>query len=224
MYKRQVDTKANTAINNAATAQSTANTAVTNNAATASTLSTLSSKFDVSAKAGTNLLINSSVEVTYKGDKAYPHAVYKLGEDWEVGSTYTLLWCATHTRVSGDTTSTLAVYAGGGLQNLQSINGQTKKVSKITFVKSSSGVASVLNFFLLSTPAVGVMTTATIHWAVLVKGDVITTDSWIPSSYDYIAANIATNAAITSFNTTLTDADTALANSCLLYTSPSPRD
>jgi len=207
-----VDTKAGTAINNAATAQTTANTAVNANSVTATSLNTLSSKFNVSAIASSNLLINSNVELLYKADKAYPHGIYKLGEPWEVGAKYTLLWCATHTRATGDTTSSLAVYAGGGTQSLQSVNGATSKVNTITFTKSSSGVAQQLNFYLLSNPAVGVATVATIHWAVLVKGEFLTTDKWIPSSYDYIAANNETNASITTLSNTLTNADTALSN------------
>lgn len=207
-----VDTKAGTAINNAATAQTTANTAVNANSVTATSLNTLSSKFNVSAIASSNLLINSNVELLYRADKAYPHGIYKLGEPWEVGAKYTLLWCATHTRATGDTTSSLAVYAGGGTQSLQSVNDATSKVNTITFTKTSSDVAQQLNFYLLSNPAVGVATVATIHWAVLVKGDFLTTDKWIPSSYDYISASNATNASITTLSQTLTDADTALSN------------
>lgn len=207
-----VDTKAGTAITNAAAAQQTANTAVNSNSSTASNLSTLSSKFNVSAIASSNLLINSNVELLYRADKSYPHGIYTLGEPWEIGAKYTLLWCATHTRATGDTTSSLAVYAGGGTQTVQSVTSVSSKVNTITFIKSSSGVSQQLNFYLLSNPAVGVATVATIHWAVLVKGDFLTTNKWIPSSYDYISAKNETNASITTLNRTLTDADSALSS------------
>ncbi|HFT8716874.1 TPA: hypothetical protein ACGSTS_003827, partial [Acinetobacter baumannii] len=58
---------------------------------------TLSANLNKSAPAGTNLLINSNVVGTYNG-VSYPHLRYKLGEEWEVGAKYTLLWCAEHTR------------------------------------------------------------------------------------------------------------------------------
>ncbi|MCA4338427.1 sugar-binding protein, partial [Acinetobacter baumannii] len=58
---------------------------------------TLSANLNKSAPAGTNLLINSNVVGNYDG-VSYPHLRYKLGEDWEVGAKYTLLWCAEHTR------------------------------------------------------------------------------------------------------------------------------
>ncbi|MCF4702833.1 sugar-binding protein, partial [Acinetobacter baumannii] len=54
---------------------------------------TLSANLKKSAPAGTNLLINSNVVGNYDGI-SYPHLRYKLGEDWEVGAKYTLLWCA----------------------------------------------------------------------------------------------------------------------------------
>ncbi|MDQ6046073.1 TipJ family phage tail tip protein, partial [Acinetobacter baumannii] len=76
-------------------------------------ITSLTNSLAVSGKAGTNLLIKSNVVGTYDG-VSYPHHTYKLGEDWEVGATYTLIWCAEHKRGTGDTNSSLAVYAGGG--------------------------------------------------------------------------------------------------------------
>ncbi|HBC3652388.1 TPA: hypothetical protein KD235_003845, partial [Acinetobacter baumannii] len=80
-------------------------------------ITSLTNSLAVSGKAGTNLLIKSNVVGTYDG-VSYPHHTYKLGEDWEVGATYTLIWCAEHKRGTGDTNSSLAVYAGGGSQHL----------------------------------------------------------------------------------------------------------
>ncbi|MDS1097192.1 TipJ family phage tail tip protein, partial [Acinetobacter baumannii] len=74
-------------------------------------ITSLTNSLAVSGKAGTNLLIKSNVVGTYDG-VSYPHHTYKLGEDWEVGATYTLIWCAEHKRGTGDTNSSLAVYAG----------------------------------------------------------------------------------------------------------------
>ncbi|MCZ3334877.1 hypothetical protein NYZ81_18460, partial [Acinetobacter baumannii] len=84
------------------------------------------------------LLIKSNVVGTYDGI-SYPHHTYKLGEDWEIGATYTLIWCAEHKRGTGDTNSSLAVYEGGGSQHLQAVvNTNGKVVSKVTFVKNSA--------------------------------------------------------------------------------------
>ncbi|HHN5979185.1 TPA: sugar-binding protein, partial [Acinetobacter baumannii] len=131
---------------------------------------TLSANLNKSAPAGTNLLINSNVVGNYDG-VSYPHLRYKLGEDWEVGAKYTLLWCAEHTRGAGDTNSNLAVYAGGGSQFLQQvINTSGKVISKITFTKTSAGTAKEVNFYMLSRPTADKQSVGTVYWAVLVKG------------------------------------------------------
>lgn len=135
---------------------------------------TLSANLKKSAPAGTNLLINSNVVGNYDGI-SYPHLRYKLGEDWEVGAKYTLLWCAEHTRGAGDTNSNLAVYAGGGSQFLQQvINTSGKVISKITFTKTSAGTAKEVNFYMLSRPTADKQSVGTVYWAVLVKGEFIT--------------------------------------------------
>ncbi|WP_071708589.1 TipJ family phage tail tip protein, partial [Acinetobacter baumannii] len=116
-------------------------------------ITSLTNSLAVSGKAGTNLLIKSNVVGTYDG-VSYPHHTYKLGEDWEVGATYTLIWCAEHKRGTGDTNSSLAVYAGGGSQHLQAVvNTNGKVVSKVTFVKNSA-VASgpIIHFYMLNRP------------------------------------------------------------------------
>ncbi|WP_223237680.1 phage tail protein, partial [Acinetobacter baumannii] len=101
-------------------------------------ITSLTNSLAVSGKAGTNLLIKSNQVGTYDG-VSYPHHTYKLGEDWEIGATYTLIWCAEHKRGTGDTNSSLAVYAGGGSQHLQAVvNTNGKVVSKVTFVKNSA--------------------------------------------------------------------------------------
>ncbi|MFX5534039.1 hypothetical protein ABTD61_17960, partial [Acinetobacter baumannii] len=79
-----------------------------------------------------------------------PHLSYKLGEDWEVGAKYTLMWCAEHQRNGADTNSNLAVYAGGGQQALQSVvNTNGKVINKITFVKNNQVIEKrALNFYM----------------------------------------------------------------------------
>ena len=204
-----VDAKLGVAITNAATAQSTANTAINNVESTADSLNKLSSKFEVSALAANNLLINSNESKEYDG--TYPHHVYMLTEPWEVDATYTLLWCAEHRQNDNEPYSFLSVYAGGGLQDVQMLR-QTdgKVVSKTTFIKTNSGLSPEIHFYLLNQPSVSEGTVATVYWAVLVKGDTITTDRWIPSSKEYIPQLSVTNANITTLSRTLTDADTAL--------------
>lgn len=162
----------------------------------------LSASLNRAAAAGTNLLINSNVVGTYNG-VSYPHLRYKLGEDWEVGAKYTLLWCAEHTRGAGDTNSNLAVYAGGGSQFLQQVINTTGKViNKITFTKTSAGIAKEVHFYMLNKPTADKNSVGTVYWAVLVKGDLITTDAWIPSAYDYNAAVDQVNANFNDFKQT----------------------
>ncbi|MBD0627576.1 phage tail protein, partial [Acinetobacter baumannii] len=167
-------------------------------------ITSLTNSLAVSGKAGTNLLIKSNVVGTYDG-VSYPHHTYKLGEDWEVGATYTLIWCAEHKRGTGDTNSSLAVYAGGGSQHLQAVvNTNGKVVSKVTFVKNSA-VASgpIIHFYMLNRPTADKGSVGTVYWAVLVKGDVLTTDAWIPSPYDYIPDSNANAAAIANLTNTV---------------------
>ena len=204
-----VDVKLGVAITNAATAQSTANTAINNVESTADSLNKLSSKFEVSALAANNLLINSNESKVYDG--TYPHHVYILTEPWEVDATYTLLWCAEHRQNESEPYSSLSVYAGGGQQDVQTLR-QTdgKVVSKTTFIKTNSGLSPGIHFYLINQPPVSEGTVATVYWAVLVKGETITTDRWIPSSKEYIPQISVTNANITTLSKTLTDADTAL--------------
>ncbi|SSP00935.1 phage-related protein, tail component [Acinetobacter baumannii] len=168
-------------------------------------ITSLTNSLAVSGKGGTNLLIKSNVVGLYDG-VSYPHHTYKLGEDWEIGAKYTLIWCAEHKRGTGDNNSYLAVYAGGGSQTLQSIvNTDGKVISKVAFVKNSA-VASgpIIHFYMINRPTADKGTIGTVYWAVLVKGDVLTTDAWIPSPYDYIPDSNANAAAITNLTNTVT--------------------
>ncbi|HAV5328216.1 TPA: hypothetical protein JI049_11110 [Acinetobacter baumannii] len=168
-------------------------------------ITSLTNSLAVSGKGGTNLLIKSNVVGLYDG-VSYPHHTYKLGEDWEIGAKYTLIWCAEHKRGTGDNNSYLAVYAGGGSQTLQSIvNTDGKVISKVTFVKNSA-VASgpIIHFYMINRPTADKGTIGTVYWAVLVKGDVLTTDAWIPSPYDYIPDSNANASAITNLTNTVT--------------------
>ncbi|EXU30073.1 TipJ family phage tail tip protein [Acinetobacter baumannii] len=167
-------------------------------------ITSLTNSLAVSGKAGTNLLIKSNQVGTYDG-VSYPHHTYKLGEDWEIGATYTLIWCAEHKRGTGDTNSSLAVYAGGGSQHLKAVvNTNGKVVSKVTFVKNSA-VASgpIIHFYMLNRPTADKGSVGTVYWAVLVKGDVLTTDAWIPSPYDYIPDSNANASAIANLTNTV---------------------
>lgn len=167
-------------------------------------ITSLNNSLAVSGKGGANLLIKSNVVGTYNG-AAYPHHVYEMGEDWEVGAKYTLLWCAEHARGTGDNSSYLAVYAGGGSQSLASlVNSGGKVVNKFTFTKNSSGTGKVINFYMINRPTADKNSVGTVYWAVLVKGEVITTDAWIPSSYDYLPDVTANATAISNLTNTVT--------------------
>lgn len=180
----EVNGLAGQAFTNAANAQQTANAAVNASSANANNIITINSRMDSSAQASENILINSNVELPYNGH--YPHGVYDMGEAWEAGATYTLLFCATHKRASGDGVTTLAPYAGDWAQLITSILGDgTKQVYKNTFVASSGQKGNCVNFFLLSANGGYYLDTiATVHWAVLVKDSNINTSKWIPSKYD----------------------------------------
>ncbi|HDX6074598.1 TipJ family phage tail tip protein [Acinetobacter baumannii] len=182
-------------------------------------ITSLTNSLAVSGKAGTNLLVKSNVVGTYNGT-AYPHLIYSMGEDWEVGAKYTLIWCAEHQRNSSDTSSYLAVYAGGGNQSLQSVvNTGGKVVNKITFTKSNSGVGKYINFYMINRPSAAQASVGTVYWAVLVKGDVLTTDAWIPSPYDYIPDSNANAAAIANLTNTVSQQGNTLTSNSSSITS-----
>ncbi|HEO1785274.1 phage tail protein [Acinetobacter baumannii] len=183
-------------------------------------ITSLTNSLAVSGKGGTNLLIKSNVVGLYDG-VSYPHHTYKLGEDWEIGAKYTLIWCAEHKRGTGDNNSYLAVYAGGGSQTLQSIvNTDGKVISKVTFVKNSA-VASgpIIHFYMINRPTADKGTIGTVYWAVLVKGDVLTTDAWIPSPYDYIPDSNANAAAIANLTNTVSQQGNAITSNSSSITS-----
>ncbi|OBA11951.1 interleukin-like EMT inducer domain-containing protein [Acinetobacter baumannii] len=172
---------------------------------------TLSANLNKSAPAGTNLLIHSNVVGTYNG-VSYPHLRYKMGEDWEVGAKYTLLWCAEHTRGAGDTNSNLTVYAGGGSQWVQACPaGAGKVINKVIFTKSSAGTGREIQFYMINKPTADKNSVGTVYWAVLVKGEFITTDSWIASPYDFNAAFDQVSANLTEFKQTYVTERDALA-------------
>ncbi|GAA5560671.1 chromosome partition protein Smc [Acinetobacter schindleri] len=170
-------------------------------------ITSLNNSLAVSGKAGANLLIKSNVVGTYNG-VAYPHVLYEMGEDWEVGAKYTLLWCAEHKRGTGDTTSILYAYVGGGMQSVQPapINGG-KVVNKVTFTKDGVGVGKYINFYMINRPTADKNSIGTIYWAVLVKGDLITTDTWVPSAYDYLPDTKANSTALNSLDSKVTNID-----------------
>ncbi|WP_378347309.1 hypothetical protein [Acinetobacter baumannii] len=165
-------------------------------------ITSLDSTVKISAKAGANLLINSNVIGTYEGT-GYPHHVYALGEDFEVGTQYTLIWCGEHKRGTGDTNSSLAVYAGGGSQVVQQmLNTNGKVVNTVTFIKNSANSSPrALQFYMLNRPTAAMGSVGTVYWAVLVKGPTVLTDVWIPSAYDYKPQANANANAITALQT-----------------------
>lgn len=172
---------------------------------------TLSANLGKTIPAGTNLLIKSNVEVTYNGT-AYPHVTYELGEEWEVGAKYTLLWCADHKRGAGDNNSELWVYAGGGMQGVQGlVNSNGKVINKVTFTKDSVAVGKLLNFYMINAPTSDKASIGTVYWAVLVKGDLITTDKWIASPYDFNLALDKVSANLSEFKQAYATESLALA-------------
>lgn len=174
----------------------------------ASNLIALSSRMDSAVQAGDNLLVNSNVDKPYNGN--YPHGVYNLGEAWEAGATYTLLWCASFLRTNWDQMDlVLAAYAGGGSQDVQSISIEgERQVHKVTFVVRPDGTYyNSINFYLLNSNGGYLNAVATIHWAVLVKASDISTKVWVRSKYDVDNAINANAQAIRNTETTIATVD-----------------
>lgn len=174
----------------------------------ASNLIALNSRMDSAVQAGDNLLINSNVDKPYIG--TYPHGVYELGESWEVGATYTLLWCASFVRKSPDQNNlALAAYAGGGLQHVQQIGTEgERQVHKVTFVVRPEGAGkNEIHFYLLNSNGGYLDAVATIHWAVLVKASDISTKVWVRSKYDIDNAINANAQAIRNTETNVATID-----------------
>ncbi|MDX7880106.1 TipJ family phage tail tip protein [Acinetobacter nosocomialis] len=170
-------------------------------------ITSLNNSLSVSGKAGANLLIKSNVVGTYDG-VGYPHVVYEMGEDWEVGAKYTLLWCAEHKRGAGDANSALWAYAGGGMQGVQGIeNTNGRVINKITFTKDGVATGKFIHFYMINHPTADKNSVGTVYWAVLVKGDLITTDAWVPSAYDYLPDAKANSTALNSLDSKVTNID-----------------
>lgn len=64
---------------------------------------------------------------------------------------------------------------------------------------------------MLSRPTADKQSVGTVYWAVLVKGDFITTDNWIASPYDFNAAFDQVSANLNEFKQTYVTESTALA-------------
>lgn len=170
-------------------------------------ITSLNNSLSVSGKAGANLLIKSNVAGAYNGI-GYPHVAYDMGEDWEVGAKYTLLWCAEHKRGAGDANSSLWAYAGGGMQGVQSIeNTNGRVINKITFTKDGVATGKFIHFYMINHPTADKNSVGTVYWAVLVKGDLITTDAWVPSAYDYLPDTKANSTALNSLDSKVTNID-----------------
>ncbi|MEI1691681.1 TipJ family phage tail tip protein [Acinetobacter nosocomialis] len=170
-------------------------------------ITSLNNSLSVSGKAGANLLIKSNVVGTYDG-VGYPHVAYEMGEDWEVGAKYTLLWCAEHKRGAGDANSSLWAYAGGGMQGVQSIeNTNGRVINKITFTKDGVATGKFIHFYMINHPTADKNSVGTVYWAVLVKGDLITTDAWVPSAYDYLPDAKANSTALNSLDSKVNNID-----------------
>ncbi|MEN8348399.1 phage tail protein [Acinetobacter nosocomialis] len=170
-------------------------------------ITSLNNSLSVSGKAGANLLIKSNVAGAYNGI-GYPHVAYDMGEDWEVGAKYTLLWCAEHKRGAGDANSALWAYAGGGMQGVQGIeNTNGRVINKITFTKDGVATGKFIHFYMINHPTADKNSVGTVYWAVLVKGDLITTDAWVPSAYDYLPDAKANSTALNSLDSKVTNID-----------------
>ncbi|ENU92110.1 hypothetical protein F971_01997 [Acinetobacter vivianii] len=155
----------------------------------------LQNNLEVIGKAGANLLVESNKVLEYIPG-LYPHARIEMGVEWEIGAKYTLVWCAEHQRGEGDTNSYLAVYAGGGGQQLSRVTNGSKQVQSVTFTKTASGTAPQIHVYMINRPTAEKKTVGTVYWAVLVKGEFAATDEWLPSQFDFLPQINAASEAI----------------------------
>lgn len=160
---------------------------------------------------GYNLLKASNVPLVRNGS-AYKIGQYDLGENLYPGEIYTIVTCITH----NDTVTTGSV--GAWQTSMTRIIFQeptvnkTKAIYKATF-KAQNLVTNSIQFYLY--PESVKTGTATVHWAVVTRGENLSQSDWSQSPYDieegYNNINKTIDASIKTVNQTIANTKEAIA-------------
>ena len=163
----------------------------------------LKARIDNIKSGGDNLLKKSNVETRWNpAAPQYPHCIYNLSENWEAGAKYTITFCVTHAS-TGDTA--IGVYAGGGVDIISRvINTGDRATYTVTFTKQAVNSEYPWVHFYLLNYANDLNATATIHWAVLSKGESVGVTNWKPSNQDTVDG-LASTASAEALNTLKAD-------------------
>lgn len=163
----------------------------------------LKAKIDNIKSGGDNLLKKSNVETRWNpAAPQYPHCIYNLSENWEAGAKYTITFCVTHAS-TGDTA--IGVYAGGGVDIISRVsNAGDRATYTVTFTKQAVNSEYPWVHFYLLNYANDLNATATIHWAVLSKGESVGVTNWKPSNQDTVDG-LANTASAEALNTLKAD-------------------
>lgn len=165
-----VDTKAGTAIANAANAQTTANTAVTANSATANRVGSLEAKMDNVTL--DNLVVGGNVAKTKEaGISKYLAFTYPLSRAVTIGKQYTVRAKISFSRPAGDTTSELWLYIGSDTRfnrDTQPIKAADGEIFEFTAVPAK--VNDTVAFYIGPNGASTADTVLTVHWVEFYEG------------------------------------------------------
>ncbi|AND75265.1 tail protein [Acinetobacter phage vB_AbaM_ME3] len=167
-------------------------------------LNTLDASFTNLNTAGKNLLKKSNVALVRTAG-TYLIGGYTIGEPIVINEKYTLIACITHD-VSSEPSAPAEIRGWQGssvaIPFSTTTKGSVRKVFKTTFTPTTNNF-STINFYYY--PQATTSGTATVHWAMLVRGDAIATTDWIESPFDVLDREVISNANISSLQTAIAD-------------------
>lgn len=173
-----------------------------------SQLNVLQSTFNTLSVGGQNLLKKSNTALVRTGSN-YLIGSYDLGLVLTAGETYTLIVNITQPNDGPSDRRVVAFQNDSGLLDLGTTRGKSNQV----YIKSFSAAANVSKIGFYYYPTTSSAGSATVNWAVLVKGTSLQINDWIQSPYDVSDSFVATDSKISNLQTTVTNADTALSQS-----------
>lgn len=178
--------------------------------ATADQVTILQSSFNNMLTPGKNILKASNVELV-RASGAYNIGFYQTGYNLVAGKVYTLVYCSTHIRASGDTSSVIDAWVDSSQKLGVDNSGGTRVIKKITFTRAAGANAGAAIGFYCWPSGSNAATQSTVHWAVLLEGETQGVADWFQSPYDVEGLITATDAKITALAKTVADNNTAAA-------------
>lgn len=167
-------------------------------------LNTLNANYTNINTAGKNILKKSNVPLVRSGSN-YLIGSYDIGEAIAINEQYTLIACITHD-VSTEPSAPAEIRGWQGssvaIPFSTTTKGSIKKVFKATFTPTTNNFSTINFYYYPQTTTSG---TATIHWAVLVKGNAVPVTDWIESPFDILAREVTSNANIANLQTAIAD-------------------